>query len=179
MTTALRILHRFQKLSFVFNMNGNLCRMHDCNNIKVPPSQTWVQHQNRWYQHAIRYGRQSLLGFRRMVRCSEEERLPWIPAFNQETQQHDEEPTVAGSRKDNYFVAPRFYCVETICAPCGVVIAWTKFAKAESPTNILNFLYIQHQNYGQTIFVLTRPVWFFELPSAIILGKFGRRHHGL
>ena len=30
--------------------------------------------------------------------------------------------------------------VETICAPCGVVIAWAKFAKAESPTNILNFL---------------------------------------
>jgi len=30
--------------------------------------------------------------------------------------------------------------VETICAPCGVVIAWAKFAKAESPTNILAFL---------------------------------------
>jgi hypothetical protein len=30
--------------------------------------------------------------------------------------------------------------VETITAPCGVVIAWTKFAKSESPTNILNFL---------------------------------------
>ncbi|RDB22347.1 hypothetical protein Hypma_010541 [Hypsizygus marmoreus] len=26
------------------------------------------------------------------------------------------------------------------CALCRVVIAWTKFAKAESPTNILNFL---------------------------------------
>jgi hypothetical protein len=25
-------------------------------------------------------------------------------------------------------------------APCSVVIAWAKFAKAESPTNILNFL---------------------------------------
>ncbi|RDB26707.1 hypothetical protein Hypma_005269, partial [Hypsizygus marmoreus] len=35
---------------------------------------------------------------------------------------------------------PRYYCVETICALCGVVIAWTKFAKAELPTNILNFL---------------------------------------
>ena len=30
--------------------------------------------------------------------------------------------------------------METICAPCGVVIAWAKFAKAESPTNILAFL---------------------------------------
>ncbi|EDR02933.1 uncharacterized protein LACBIDRAFT_331942 [Laccaria bicolor S238N-H82] len=34
----------------------------------------------------------------------------------------------------------RFYCVETITAPCGVVIAWAKFPKSESPTNILNFL---------------------------------------
>ncbi|TFK37885.1 hypothetical protein BDQ12DRAFT_698975 [Crucibulum laeve] len=38
-----------------------------------------------------------------------------------------------------------FYCCtvllcRTIVAPCGVVIAWTKFAKSESPTKILNFL---------------------------------------
>ena len=30
--------------------------------------------------------------------------------------------------------------METIVAPCGVVIAWVKFAKAESPTNILKFM---------------------------------------
>ena len=53
-------------------------------------------------------------------------------------QPHDE-PTVDNPR-DNYFTPNRFYCVETICAPCGVVIAWAKFAKSESPTNILNFL---------------------------------------
>ena len=40
----------------------------------------------------------------------------------------------------NYFTPGCFYCIETICAPCGVVIAWAKFDKAESPTNILNFL---------------------------------------
>ena len=40
----------------------------------------------------------------------------------------------------NYFSAPRFYCVGTICAPCGVVIAWEKFPKSESPTHILTFL---------------------------------------
>jgi hypothetical protein len=27
-----------------------------------------------------------------------------------------------------------------MCLPCGVVTAWTKFATAESPTNILNWL---------------------------------------
>jgi hypothetical protein len=36
--------------------------------------------------------------------------------------------------------------VETICAPCGVVRAWTKFAKAESPTNILNWLQSVYPN---------------------------------
>jgi len=40
----------------------------------------------------------------------------------------------------NYFTPHRSYCVETICAPCGVVIAWAKFAKSESPTNFLNLL---------------------------------------
>ena len=123
-------------------LRGNLCRLRDCNNPKAPPSQTCVQHQNRWYQHVIRYGRQSLLGIRRLVRRSAEERLPWLPTFTHQVQphDHDEESTTPENRKDNYFVAPRFYCVETICAPCGVVIAWTKFAKSESETKILNFL---------------------------------------
>ncbi|KAM6491044.1 hypothetical protein JOM56_013284 [Amanita muscaria] len=40
----------------------------------------------------------------------------------------------------NHFIPPRMYCVETICAPCGVIVAWAKFDKAESPTNILEFL---------------------------------------
>jgi len=120
-------------------IHGNLCRMRDCNNPKAPSSQTCAQHQNRWYHHVVRYGRQTLLGIRRLVRRSEEENLAWLPSINRRVQQHDEEPT-ADNRRDNYFIAPRFYCVETICAPCGVVIAWTKFAKAESPTNILKFL---------------------------------------
>ena len=62
-----------------------------------------------------------------------------MPVQQSNTQQHDAEP-VSRTGRQNYFTASRFYCVETICAPCGVVIAWTKFAKAESPTNILNFL---------------------------------------
>jgi hypothetical protein len=120
-------------------LRGHLCRMHNCDNHKIPPAQTCAEHQNRWYTHAIRYGRQSILGVRRLVRRSEEERLAWLPTLNKQVQQHDDTPTPKNP-KDNYFIAPRFYCVETICAPCGVVIAWTKFSKAESPTNILNFL---------------------------------------
>ena len=102
-------------------------------------SQACQQHQDSWYSHAIRYGRQSLLGIRRLLRRSEEERHEWLPGINRQVQSH-EEVQAPNQQRNNYFVAPRFYCVETICAPCGVVIAWTKFAKSESPTNILNFL---------------------------------------
>ena len=42
--------------------------------------------------------------------------------------------------RSHYFSPSRFHCIETICAPCGVIIAWAKFAKAESSTNILCFL---------------------------------------
>ena len=66
------------------------------------------------------------------------ENLPWQPATESNIQPHDEDmPEVQYS---NYFTPRRFYCIETICAPCGVVIAWTKFVKSESPTNILDFL---------------------------------------
>ncbi len=119
--------------------HGNLCRMHDCGRPKVAPTHTCAIHQNRWHQHAIRYGRQSLLGIRRLIRRSEEERVDWLPQRIRYVQPHDEDAGTQ-SRKDNYFVPPRFYCVETICTPCGAVYAWTLFDKAECPTNILNFL---------------------------------------
>ncbi|KAM6503968.1 hypothetical protein JOM56_000911 [Amanita muscaria] len=48
--------------------------------------------------------------------------------------------TILMSRSKDCFIPPKMYCVETICAPCGVVVAWAKFVKAESPTNILGFL---------------------------------------
>ena len=37
-------------------VHGNMCHMWDCNNPKVPPSQTCAIHYNRWYSHVIRYG---------------------------------------------------------------------------------------------------------------------------
>ena len=62
------------------------------------------------------------------------------PANVQPHDVDDENATGQGTAIINKFVPPRFYCVETICAPCGVVNAWAKFAKSESPTNILQFL---------------------------------------
>jgi hypothetical protein len=67
--------------------------------------------------------------------------MPWQAPLNRNAQPHDEPPAAEEQvLKSHHFAPNRFYCVETICAPCGVVIAWAKFAKAESPTNILRFL---------------------------------------
>ena len=69
-----------------------------------------------------------------------EENNSWEPhRRGPNPQQHDDQNTEP-QPPPNYFHAARFYCVETIVAPCGVVIAWAKFPKSESPTNILNFL---------------------------------------
>ena len=66
------------------------------------------------------------------------ENLPWNPVVEQEVQPYDED--APGVQRKNYFSPARYYCVETLCAPCGVVVAWTKFEKSESPTKILKFL---------------------------------------
>jgi hypothetical protein len=123
-------------------LHGHLCRIPNCGNIKAERIHTCNEHRERWDSHVVRFGRSTLLGVRRMLRRSEEERLPWLPAPARNVQPHDAPApeSATETRRKTYFVAPRFYCVETICAPCGVVIAWAKFAKSESPTNILNFL---------------------------------------
>src|SRR5258705_13607311 len=95
---------------------------------------------------------------------------------NQHVQQpHDEE---AGTSEDrDAFVPSRIYCVETICAPCGVVVAWAKFPKAESPTNILQFLdhVSQQMNQGLTISVLIKHALYCSLAWPMAVWKGGSR----
>jgi hypothetical protein len=122
------------------NSYGNICHMTGCTNSKLDGTLTCLQHQNQWNSHVVRFGRSSLLGVQRLLRRSEVEGLPWVQASDRTVHPHDQPAPQRTTQVQNHFVAPRFYCVETICAPCGVVIAWTKFAKAESPSNILDFL---------------------------------------
>ena len=70
-----------------------------------------------------------------------------------------------------------FYCVETITAPCGVVIAWVKFDKSESPTNILNWLekIFLLKNLDHTIFALIKLVECFGLLLPMEVGIDGRK----
>jgi uncharacterized Zn finger protein (UPF0148 family) len=120
---------------------GAKCRVHDCQELKINPSQACEQHQPEWRKHIESHSRENLSGVRRILRRPGEN-LPWQPNFQRNLQPHDQDvPVIVPEpQKKSYFSPNRFYCVETICAPCGTVIAWTKFAKSESPTHILDFL---------------------------------------
>ena len=68
--------------------------------------------------------------------------MPWQPNLQRNAAQLHDQPveSVSPIARKHYFSPNHFYCVEKICAPCGAVIAWTKFDKSESPTQILGFL---------------------------------------
>jgi len=116
---------------------GNKCCVVDCGNIKVQNTQACPQHQQDWSQHQQARTKSTLAGVHRMINHPNEN-LPWNPVVEQEVQPPDEDASEVQHK--NYFGPAQFYCVQTICAPCGVVIAWTKFEKSESPTKILKFL---------------------------------------
>ena len=123
--------------AFHENQFGARCRVHNCNNQKVFGTQACQQHAEEWNEHVKNHSRHSFHGARRLLQRPGEN-LPWQPAAQVNLQPHDE--LAPETQRRNYFTPSHFYCVETICAPCGTAIAWAKFAKSESPTNILNFL---------------------------------------
>jgi hypothetical protein len=118
---------------------ASYCLVRNCDNRRVDGTSACQDHQREWNtfrkfsQHNIRSG------IRRMLQRPAES-YAWQPTSRgPNTQQHDD-PASDPPLPPNYFTPSRYYCVETICAPCGVIIAWTKFARSESTTNILNFL---------------------------------------
>lgn len=119
------------------NEFGNRCRVRDCLNLKIVDTEACGNHQALWEKHKLTHSRDHLMGVRRMLQRPQE-RQPWQNQENHPHQPHDEE-NPEHVRK-HFFSPARSYCVETVVAPCGVVIAWTKFEKSESPTNILAYL---------------------------------------
>jgi hypothetical protein len=115
---------------------GAQCHIPDCTNVKTKGTQACRYHQSEWNKHVQQHKRNTASGARRIFK--QREVHPWEHQVEANEQRHDE-PAEELAKK-NYFSPARFYCVETICAPCGVVIAWAKFDKSESPTNILAFL---------------------------------------
>ncbi|KAF9040623.1 hypothetical protein BJ165DRAFT_1416285 [Panaeolus papilionaceus] len=118
---------------------ANRCCVVDCRSDLIPNTYACAQHQPLWKKHQYQHSKTYLSGLRRALqRPAEHEE--WQPQLrDQHQQQHDDNNEDNDTRK-HYFGSSRFYCVETICAPCGAVIPWTLFSKAESPTSILEFL---------------------------------------
>lgn len=96
-------------------------------------------HQPLWNKYKLDHSSGNLAGSKRMLN-RRQENLAWNPKPASEHQPHDEPPPEP--KKVKHFFGPAtFYCIETICSPCGVVDAWAKFAKSESDSNILAFLH--------------------------------------
>lgn len=118
---------------------GNTCRVVNCQNVKIPPTQACQHHQREWERHVQKCNPATLAGVRRMLRHPGEN-LDWLAAPRQNNQHPHDGPVLPDREVKNYFSPNRFYCVEIVCAPCGTVVAWTKLARSESPTNIMRFL---------------------------------------
>ncbi|KAF8344786.1 hypothetical protein F5887DRAFT_885727 [Amanita rubescens] len=119
------------------DQHGGICHAANCPNVIVQGTLACQVHQNKWTRFLQNHRQRSLNGYKRALR-RQDDNWPWMHVNQQVQQPHDVEADA--SRDRDAFVPDRIYCIETICAPCGVVVAWAKFAKAESPTNILQFL---------------------------------------
>ncbi|TFK31937.1 hypothetical protein BDQ12DRAFT_701384 [Crucibulum laeve] len=116
--------------AFHKNQYGSECCWHTCEDQKLSGTQSCLQHQPQWKKYIQSHSHANLLVG---------EQMSWQISTSQNAQAHDEE-TPPDRPKDHYFGPSKFYCVETICAPCGVVIAWDLFDRSESATQILDFL---------------------------------------
>ncbi|KAF8057814.1 hypothetical protein FPV67DRAFT_1429731 [Lyophyllum atratum] len=121
---------------------GSKCRMAGCQRNKVGETQACNEHLDIWRKSVQDRSKATINGIRRILqRPGERQEWQQLPETAIQRPHDEEDPEAARfPRRKNYFSPNRSYCVETACAPCGVVLAWTKFAKSESPTNILNWL---------------------------------------
>ena len=120
--------------------HGNKCHVKTCNEIKVRGTQACLGHEREWQTYSNQKEFQSLGGYRRALRRSDND-WDWVPhGIRGQQPQHDDPDDEPVDTKNNYFSANKFYCVETVVAPCGVVIAWTLFDRSEAPKKILDFL---------------------------------------
>ncbi|KAF6748077.1 hypothetical protein DFP72DRAFT_820876 [Ephemerocybe angulata] len=124
-----------------FRLYGHQCHVRGCNANCVASTKACQEHQADWQEYQETHSRSHLAGIRRMV-SRPSEQLPWQDQRqNRQVQAHDE-PALedADVARKHDFGPSKFYCTETACYPCGVVIGWALFDKSESPTKILKFL---------------------------------------
>ena len=124
-------------------------------------------HQELWAAFRSTRGRETYGSYQRVLRNQQgsalrgedEETTPWISEGRQNAQRvvsapDDPEQTVPHhyreggnpvtqpprTRTQHTWQYRHMHCLETVTRPCGCIIAWTKFATSESPTNIVRML---------------------------------------
>lgn len=118
---------------------GPQCLVRNCHHNKAENTNECAAHQREWNTYKKFHTGHTQSGICRILQRPGE-RQPWNHTVRQPNVQRHDDINDDPPPPANYFSPAQYYCVETICAPCGVVIAWTKFDKSESPTRILNFL---------------------------------------
>ena len=117
---------------------GDNCQVVGCTRRQEPGTQACVTHAPQWKKNVSQRSKSTLTELQCILQGAQE---PWQRGpNNMSTQPHDAADHPEQQECKNYFSPNHWYCVETMCAPCGVVLAWTKFAKSESPSNILGWL---------------------------------------
>jgi len=115
-----------------------------CSKDKIQGTQACLEHVADWKKSIHDRSKATIIGIQHVLQCPGEcqewQNVPdtaiqW--PHDDEVETENPQPTI---KQKTYFSPNHSYCVETACSPCGVVIAWTKFPKPESPTNILNWL---------------------------------------
>ena len=118
---------------------GSKCRVIGCSNDKIKPTEACQDHATLWKKSVQQRNQSTISGIHCILQHPGEQHA-WQHSPRSAIQYPHDEDAPENVQRKHYFSPNQFYCIKTICAPCGIVIAWTKFAKAESPTNILNFL---------------------------------------
>jgi hypothetical protein len=115
-----------------------------CSDNKIKGTQACSEHLTDWKKNVRDCSKAIVNGIQHILQCPGEHQV-WQTVPDASIQQpHDDEVETENpqptTKENTYFSSNHSYCVETACAPCGVVLAWTKFPKSESPTNVLNLL---------------------------------------
>ncbi|KAF8994217.1 hypothetical protein BDQ17DRAFT_1392445 [Cyathus striatus] len=124
-------------------MGPQHCAYDNCSNTLVNHRGVFCDVHNQEFGarcHVCDYQNQKIGNTQACNEHQKSENPPWNKNQGRYVQQPHDESDTNIPKKSHYFSASHYYCVETICAPCSVVIAWTKFVKSESTTNILKFL---------------------------------------
>ena len=99
-------------------MLSSQCLVRDCNHWHVVKTLACQAHQPEWRKYLKNSKCHNQAEVCRMLQRPGENN-PWQPNRREQNPQRHDDPNEDPPPPPHYFHAGRFYCVETICAPCG------------------------------------------------------------